>query len=90
MSTIIRKISVGRDYPNGILHYQLHHKLKLKDKRYEITGIMMDRDLLELGKTAYNIYVKNVPLSSSDIVSEVLWKTIIDVPVVVENDIDFS
>lgn len=90
MNTIIRKISVGRDYPNGSLHYQVGSKQMLNRKPYKITGIYLDTELLEKDKVAYNIYIKKEAETSDEVVSEVLWKTVIDVPVVVENNIDFD
>ncbi len=90
MSAVIRKISVGEGYPNGALHYQLKHKLNLNGTRYEICGIYLDGDLLAMNKIAYNIYIKNVPEFDTQVVAQVLWKTVIDVPCVVENNIDFE
>ena len=90
MNTIIRKISVGREYPDGSLHYQVGSKQILKRRKYVITHILMDRELLQLGKLGYNIYVKNIPEYEGEIVNEVLWKTVIDVTCVVENNIDFD
>lgn len=90
MNTIIRKISVGKEYPNGAIHYQVGSIQRLKNKQYVITAIVIDRDLLDLKKLAYNIYVKNVAQSPDEIENEVLWKQVIDAPVVVENNIDFD
>lgn len=88
MNTIIRRISVGKGYPDGSLYFQVGSVQRLKNKVYEITGIYMDKELLELGKLAYNVYVKE--RTDSSITAELLWKTIVDVPVVVENNIDFE
>ena len=91
MNTVIRKISVGREYPNGAIHYQVGSVQNLKRAKYEIVSIVMDKDLLELtGELAYNIYIKNIPLTSDTPVNVQLWKTIVGVPVVVENNIDFE
>lgn len=90
MNTIIRKISVGRDYPNGAIHYQVGSPQNLKHKRYEITSIKFDKELLELsGELAYNIYITNVPQEGEPL-QTVLWKTIVGVPVVIENNIDLD
>ena len=89
MNTIIRKISIGRGYPDGI-HYKLGSEIRLNRVRYEVTGIHLDRDLLELGKLGYNVYIKKVPEYQDEPVAEVLWKTIIDQTVVIENNIDFD
>lgn len=91
MNTVIRKISVGRDYPNGSIHYQVGSIQNLKKAKHEIVAINLDKDLLEkTGEVAYNIYIKNVPQTSETPVNVQLWKTIIGVPVVVENNIDFE
>ena len=88
--TIIRKISVGKEYPNGAIHYQVGSKQNLKGNQYEITSINLDKEVLErTGGMAYNIYIKNVP-KGDEPVSEILWKTIIGVPVIIENNIDFE
>lgn len=90
MNTIIRKISVGRDYPNGAIHYQVGSVQNLKHKKYEITSIKFDKDLLELsGELGYNIYIKNIP-TGDEPVQTVLWKTVIGLPTVVENNIDLD
>lgn len=79
----IRKISVGRDYPDGVLHYQVGKNINLVSTPYRITDIMVDSTLLEKGIVSYNIYIAN-----ND--GKVLWKTIVDVPVVVEYNINFE
>jgi hypothetical protein len=90
MNTIIRKISVGKDYPNGSMHYQVGSRINLKGKPYTITSINVDKEVLErTGNMAYNIYITNVSVDSEP-VSTRLWKVIIGLPTVVENNIDFS
>jgi hypothetical protein len=79
----IRKISVGKDYPDGVLHYQVGKTINLISNPYVITDILIDEDLLIQGKTVYNIYIANDK-------GKVLWKTIVDVPVVIENNINFE
>lgn len=79
----IRKISVGKDYPDGVLHYQVGKIINLVHNPYETKEILIDQDLLSIGKTAYNIYIANDK-------GKVLWKTIIDVPTVVEYNINFE
>lgn len=83
MNGQIRKISVGKDYPDGVLHYQVGKTINLADKPYEVTDIIIDVELLVQGKSVYNIYIANNK-------GKVLWKTIIDVPVVIENNINFD
>lgn len=84
----IRKISIGKDYPNGSLHYQVGGKQRLKGKMYEITEILEDRES-QPGKLVYNVYVRNLPESSDEPVARVKWKTVSDMPVVIEDDIHF-
>jgi len=83
MKTQIRKISVGKDYPDGVLHYQVGKNINLAGKPYEITDILTNQELLNQGKLAYDVYIANVD-------GKVLWKTIVDVPVVIENNINFE
>jgi hypothetical protein len=90
MNTIIRKISVGKEYPNGCIHYQLGSVVNLKGNKYKVSHILMDREAMALGKLIYNIYISNIPEYDNQPVSELLWKSIADVPVVVENNIDFD
>lgn len=90
MNTIIRKISVGPVYPDGAIHYQVGSTQRLKDKRYKITHILLDTSLLELGKLAYNIYVENIPEDPNQPISSFLWKQVVDVPCVIENNINFE
>lgn len=78
---IIRKISVGRDYPNGSIHYQVGKPITLLDVQYVISDIILEK--VEGEKLGYNIYVRNEEGS-------ILWKTLIDMPVHIENDITFK
>jgi len=79
----IRKISVGNGHPASMMHYQVGSKSNLSGKVYEIVSITQDNELFSRGSTGYNIYIK-------DEHSVVLWKTLINVPVVVEFNIDFE
>ena len=82
--SIIRKISVGRNYPDGAIHYQVGKYMNLQQNRYKIEEIKVDETLLQNNNIlAYNIYI-------SDNSGKVFWKRISDVPVVVENNIDFE
>lgn len=80
---IIRKLSVGSNYPDGSIHYTLGKEFKLNKKKYVVADICMDTQLFEIGKLAYNIYISN----GTD---QVLWKTICDMPVAIEYKIDFE
>lgn len=79
----IRKISVGRDYPNGAMHYQKGKEINLAGSPYKITDIVVDENLKAMGIITYNIYIANSN-------GKVLWKQITDVPVIIENNIDFD
>ncbi len=79
----IRKISIGKDYPNGVMHYQRGKEVNLKGVVYIISDIITDATLLKFNKLGYNIYISNKD-------GKVLWKQIIDVPTVVEFNISFA
>lgn len=83
MNTQIRKISVGKDYPDGVLHYQVGKIVNLLHNPYEITDILINQELLLIGKLSYDIYI-------ADKNGKILWKSVTDVPVVVENNITFE
>lgn len=78
---IIRKISVGRDYPNGSIHYQVGKSINLLGELYIISQILLEK--VEGDKLGYNIYIEGGDGS-------ILWKTIIDMPIHIENDITFA
>jgi len=78
---IIRKISVGKDYPNGSIHYQVGKRMNLLGIDYTITLIALEK--VEGDKVGYNIYISNKDEGI------ILWKTIIDMPIHIENDITF-
>lgn len=80
---IIRKISVGKDYPDGALHYQVGKDVNLKGHRYTVVNIVKDKELFALGILSHDIYI-------SDGVDTILWKSVSDVPVVIETNIDFE
>tara|TARA_R110000796_G_scaffold59371_4_gene136845 strand:- start:21217 stop:21462 length:246 start_codon:yes stop_codon:yes gene_type:complete len=79
---IIRKISVGRDYPNGSIHYQVGKRMNLLGTEYTISLIVLEE--VEDNKMGYNIYIEN------NEVGTILWKTVVDMPVHIENDITFA
>tara|TARA_R110002051_G_C8360356_1_gene441754 strand:- start:25 stop:264 length:240 start_codon:yes stop_codon:yes gene_type:complete len=78
--SIIRKISVGKDYPDGVMHFQVG---KRAARIYEISEIILNEKLLEIGKLSYDVYIQNED-------GKVLWKSITDVPVTIEYMIDFE
>ena len=83
MNGEIRKISVGKDYPDGVLHYQVGKTINLVGNPYKITDILLDRTFLEVGKVVYNIYI-------ADHKGKVMWKTVYEVPTVIEYNINFE
>jgi hypothetical protein len=78
----IRKISVGKDYPDKVIHYQRGNKFNLLGTYYticDITEVVNEG----LGIKSYEIYIE-------DDHSKVLWKAIEGVPVIVEYNISFE
>ena len=82
MSKDIRKISVGIDYPNRVIHYQRGNSVNLLGVSYTISDILEEVND-KLGIKVYNIYIQ-------DSNSKVLWKTIEGVPVIIEYNISFD
>lgn len=78
---IIRKISIGQNYPDGVMHYQVGKSVKLNGVYFEVSMILPVVVSEEL--TNYDVYLKEDN-------ANVLWKTISGVPVVVEYKIDFE
>ena len=81
MNTDIRKISVGKDYPDGAMHYQVGKTMRLQGIPYEIYLISSEKG--ERNSSHFDIFIKN----ENGIVK---WKSIIDMPVIVENNINFD
>ena len=79
----IRKISVGKNYPDGAIHYQVGKQMNLQSVIYTITEILQNPDYKEEGKIAYDIFIANDS-------GTVLWKTVVDIPVMIENNINFE
>lgn len=83
MNTDIRKISVGREFPDGAIHYQVGKTVNLQGVPYGVSQILINRELKHEGRTAYDIFLTNEE-------GTVLWKTIIDMPIIIENNINFE
>lgn len=79
--SIIRKISVGVDFPNRVMHYQVGKEMTLMGEPFVIAAIMLEE--VYKGKMGYNIY-----LEGDD--STILWKQVVDMPVHIEFDITFD
>lgn len=85
MNQNIRKISVGTGHPDNMMHYQIGKEFNLMGNYYTLTDIILDREMLQIGKLCYNLYVKDTKNGG-----KVLWKQLIDVPTVIEHNITFS
>lgn len=83
MNGQIRKISVGKDYPDGVLHYQINKKVKLNGNYYIISSILEQSQSEHETRRTFDILITNEQ-------GTILWKRISDVPVVVEYNIDFQ
>lgn len=85
-TTQIRKVSVGNGQPDSMMHYQVNKNYNINGKQFILTDIILVRSLLEIGKIAYELYVSDV----MDTRVKVLWKTLIDLPMIIENNISFD
>lgn len=85
-TTQIRKISVGNGQPDDMMHYQVNKNYKINGRQFVLTDIILVRSLLEIGKISYELYVSD----ATDMTVKVLWKTLIDLPMVIENNISFD
>ena len=83
MTTDIRKLSVGKNFPDGAIHYQVGKTVNLQGTPYGVSRIEINKDLKAEGKTAYDIFLTNEE-------GTVLWKTVVDMPVIIENNINFD
>lgn len=79
----IRKLSVGSNYPDGAIHYQVGKTVRLQGTPYEVSEIRQATEPQYEFKSAYHIFITNEE-------GKVYWKTVVDVPVVVENNISFE
>ena len=78
MDGVIRKIVIGKDPKDAMAYY-----IGMRAGRGEVTPIVCDeRHLYNYGKTRYLIY-----LQDSD--SQTLWKSIDDMPCMLEFDCNF-
>lgn len=82
MNREIRKISVGKNYPDGAMHYQVGSTIHLKRVPYTVVSITEDIDEIDMVKI-YDIVLM-------DNTSPFVWKTIKELPVVIEYNIDFD
>ena len=55
----IRKISIGSGgHPDNMMHYQVGVEYNLSGTKYKLTDIHLDKELLQLGKVVYNLYLQ--------------------------------
>lgn len=83
MKANIRKISVGFNYPDGAIHYQVGKQVRLQSIPYDIVEIKEAIEPKYENKNAYHIFI-------SDGNGKLYWKTVSDMPIMVENNIDFE
>jgi len=82
-NTIIRKVTVGKNYPDKAMHFQVGVEYNLQGVPYKLVQILENESLSERGHMAYDIFLENEG-------EVVLWKTLVDMPCIVENDINFE
>lgn len=78
---IIRKISVGTDYPRGCMHIQVGKEFDFSGSTYTVCNIKLEEE--SDGSKVYRVYLETNGV-------KVLWKEIMGMPVVVETKIDFE
>ena len=85
--SLIRKIAIGPNYPDGAVHYQVG-SLVLR-KTHRVARIDIGSNQVN-GEPEYQIYIENIP-TNGEIVSQVLWKGFpVNMPHVYENNVDFE
>tara|TARA_Y100000593_G_C4211670_1_gene287144 strand:+ start:560 stop:796 length:237 start_codon:yes stop_codon:yes gene_type:complete len=78
MEGLIRKIVVGKNPKDGMAYY-----VGMKAGRGEVSAIVQDeKHLFKYGKNRYLVYIQ-----TDD--SQVLWKSIDEMPCMLEFDLDF-
>tara|TARA_R100001440_G_scaffold719_7_gene2331 strand:- start:7663 stop:7899 length:237 start_codon:yes stop_codon:yes gene_type:complete len=78
MDGLIRKIIIGRDPKDAMAYY-----IGMRAGDGRVSAIVLDdRHLYNHGKTRYLVYIQK-----SD--GQVLWKSIEDMPCILEFDLDF-
>lgn len=83
MKTDIRKISVGSNYPNGAMHYQVGQRKEIEGVKYVISQFALNQEYQREGKIAFDVVLSNSNGS-------VIWKTLVDMPMAIENDLSFD
>lgn len=85
MKGLIRKISVGTDYPNNVIHYVIGQKYIINKEVFIIKSIIWDKELVQLtGDNTYHILVET---PKGDVI---VWNTISKMPVKIEYDLTFE
>lgn len=83
MRTDIRKISIGKDYPNGGMHYQVGKEIRLQGVPFIVSHFLLNEEYLQEGKKAFDVCIRNDE-------GTVIWKTLVDMPMVIENNVNFD
>lgn len=78
---LVRKISIGSNYPDKVLHYQVDKPVKMGEMSVNIKRI---EEVFEEGSKVYKIFVDGGNNAA------VLWKKAENVPIVVEYLIHFN
>lgn len=76
-------MSVGSNYPDKAMHFQLDQVRILQGVEYRVSRLERNQEMFTMGKLGYDIF-----LSNKD--GTILWKTLVDMPTVIENNIDFD
>jgi len=78
MEGLIRKIIIGRDPKDGMAYY-----IGMKAGSGKVSAIVLDdRHLHKYGKNRYLVYLERED-------GQVLWKSVDDMPCIVEYDLNF-
>lgn len=81
MEGLIRKITVGRDPKNAMVYFV---GMKAGRGDSHVTAIVFDLEWLHVhGKERYYVYLQQEDMS------QVVWKTVADMPCIIEYDLNF-
>ena len=83
MKSDIRKISIGKGYPNEAMHYQVGKTVRLQGIPYEVSQITPSTQPLYKDSVAFDIFISNED-------GMVYWKTVADMPIIIENNVNFE
>lgn len=78
MNRIIRKISIGTDYPRGCMHYERGQVLENKKTGNFLFKVI---DILQRDPNVYEIWIEN------NLGEQMIWDTVRNMPVVVQYEV---